>query len=105
MQMGELQVDMSVPEDLEERGWEFTGIGIKVETLQSEQSLFMSKTLQNSQKLVQECLYGLKGDKEDINAIFMPLLKIINREVERDDRVVTEAVRMISTLIVDSNLL
>ena len=36
MQMGELQVDMSVPEDLEERGWEFTGIGIKVETLQSE---------------------------------------------------------------------
>ena len=49
-------------------------------------------------------MLGLRGTT-DLNSVCLPLIQIINREIESDDEKVTQAVKTISSLIVDSNLL
>lgn len=69
---------MASTEELENKGWELTSVNVKFESYPVEQSLFLNGTLNSCQKMIRESLIGL-GSQEDLNAVCMPLLQIINR--------------------------
>ena len=88
MLLGDLRVDLVSTEHLQEKGWELTGFNIKFEAYQPEHNIFVSKTLNDSQQLIRESLLGLRGE-EELKSVCLPLVQIINREVESDDEKIT----------------
>ena len=91
MLLGDLRIDLASTTELEEKGWELTGLNVKLEAYPPEHKTFISKTLNESQRLIREALLGRRGE-EDLHAICLPLLQIINREVDSEDEKVTQAV-------------
>lgn len=91
MLLGDLRIDLASTAELEEKGWELTGLNVKLEAYPPEHKTFISQTLNESQRLIREALLGRRGE-EDLHAVCLPLLKIINREVDSEDERVTQAV-------------
>ena len=104
MQLGDLKVELTSADQLREKGWELTGFNIKFDAYLPDQNIFVSKRLNERQRMIRESLLGLRGE-EELKSVCLPLLQIINREVESVDEKVTQTVKTLSTLIVDPNLL
>ena len=50
MKLGDLKVNLTTADDLEETGWELTGLNIRFEAYSPDQNIFVSQALNRSQR-------------------------------------------------------
>ena len=61
MLLGDLRIDLKLNQELESKGWEFSGLNVKFESYPVDQAVFVNQTLDKQQSFIRESLVGLRS--------------------------------------------